>query len=440
MIVTVVGTGYVGLVTGLAFAKLGHEVICIDKEESKIDALKRAQAPIFEPGLEELLKEQTTNGNIRFATSMSVPWSSDIAFIAVGTPSLSTGEADLTAVFEVVDELAQMLQRNSIIGTKSTVPVGTAHKIRMRLALLGRQDISVVSVPEFLREGSAIHDTFHPSRLVFGVRDQRSEQVLRELHAGLDAPIVVTENETAEMIKYASNAFLATKISFINEIANICDRVGADVATVSRAMGLDPRIGSSFLRAGLGYGGSCFPKDTKALVNIAGQADYDFLLLKAVVEVNQLQRLRPLSKLREWLGELRGKTVTLLGTAFKPGTDDVRESPALDLAQVLEADGVIVRFCDPVVRSLEGVFGDPIDVIADAYEALTDADAAVLVTEWNEFIELDWAHVADIMASPYIFDGRNVLDPRKMRTCGIVLSNIGMSAASQNLTLSLIHI
>jgi UDPglucose 6-dehydrogenase len=428
MNVLMIGTGYVGLVTGLCFAKLGHKVTCVDKDPDKIARLQRGKTPIYEPGLEELLHEQMAANMVAFSTDIPVRNDADIALIAVGTPALASGEADLSGVFAAVDELARKLPRNAVLGTKSTVPVSTAIRIRECLATVGRTDISVVSVPEFLREGSAVEDTFHPYRLVFGVMDQHGMDVLSELHAGLDAPIVVTDTSTAEMIKYASNAFLATKISFINEIANICERTGADVSQVAYGMGLDPRIGPYFLRAGLGYGGSCFPKDTRALVNIAGQANYDFQLLKAVVEVNQRQRLEPVGRLHEWLGNLNGRIITLLGVAFKPGTDDVRESPAIELATVLSAEGAVIRFCDPVVRQVSDFLGAPIDVTEDPYEALNGADAAVLVTEWHQFVDLDWSHVAEIMRQPYLFDGRNVLDPRILQDAGIISGNIGRKA------------
>jgi UDPglucose 6-dehydrogenase len=429
MNVLMIGTGYVGLVTGLCFAKLGHRVTCVDKDSEKVSLLQRGRAPIYEPGLEDLLQEQIAAGRVTFTTAVPTLSDADIALIAVGTPALESGEADLSAVFAVVDELALRLPRNAVLGTKSTVPVGTALRIQERLRTAGRTDVSVVSVPEFLREGSAVEDTFHPYRLVFGVMDERGADALKTLHAGLDAPVVITDTSTAEMIKYASNAFLATKISFINEIANICERVGADVDQVAYGMGLDPRIGSSFLRAGLGYGGSCFPKDTRALVNIAGQAKYDFQLLKAVVEVNQRQRLAPVRRLREWLGDFHGKTITLLGVAFKPGTDDVRESPAKELSEVLAAAGASIRFCDPVVRRLNDFLGQSIDVFEDPYDALAGADAAVLVTEWPEFVQLDWQIVATLMRQPFIFDGRNVLDPRSLEAVGITVSNIGRKSS-----------
>jgi UDPglucose 6-dehydrogenase len=425
MNVLVIGTGYVGLVTGLCFAKLGHKVTCVDKDSDKIARLQRGQAPIYEPGLEGLLQEQIAANMVKFSTIIPTPNDADIALIAVGTPALASGEADLSAVFAAVDELAHKLPRSAVLGTKSTVPVGTALRIQERLSAAGRTDISVVSVPEFLREGSAVEDTFHPHRLVFGVMDQRGTDVLSALHEGLDAPIVVTDTSTAEMIKYASNAFLATKISFINEIANICERVGADVSKVATGMGLDPRIGSSFLRAGLGYGGSCFPKDTRALVNIAGSVQYDFQLLKAVVEVNQRQRLQPMNRLREWLTQLQGKVVVLLGVSFKPGTDDIRESPALELTRDLKNAGATVRHCDPVVKEFLDDDGQPITVTDDPFEALRGADAAVLVTEWPLFTKLDWNAVGKVMNRKFLFDGRNVLQREIVESAGFVFSNVG---------------
>jgi UDPglucose 6-dehydrogenase len=435
MNVLVIGAGYVGLVTGLCFAKLGHKVTCVDKDPDKIERLRRGRAPIYELGLEQLLQEQLAANMVTFSTAIPVPNDTDIALIAVGTPALDSGEADLSAVFAAVDELAYALPQNAVLGTKSTVPVGTAVRIQERLAATKRTDISVVSVPEFLREGSALEDTLHPYRLVFGVMDQRGMDVLSALHSGLDAPVVATDTSTAEMIKYASNAFLATKISFINEIANICERVGADVSKVAEGMGLDLRIGSSFLRAGLGYGGSCFPKDTRALVNIAGNVEYDFKLLKAVVEVNQRQRLQPINRLREWLTQLQGKVVVLLGVSFKPGTDDIRESPALELTRDLKNAGAVVRHCDPVVKQFLDSDGQIITVTDDPFEALQGADAAVLVTEWPLFTKLDWNAVGKVMNRKFLFDGRNVLQRETVESAGFVFSNVGYNPSAAYATL-----
>lgn len=425
----VVGTGYVGLVTGICFASHGHQVLCVDKDEAKVAQLRAGVCPIYEDGLETMLQVELARGTLAFATSVPSPSDVDVAMMAVGTPSRSDGAADLTNVFAVARGLAASLRLGAVVATKSTVPVGTGDRLAALFASLGRSDVHVVSVPEFLREGTAVADTLQPSRLVFGVEDAVSAQVLHELHAAVDVPAIVCSRATAEMVKYAANAFLATKISFINEIANICARVDADVAQVALGMGLDPRIGASFLRAGLGYGGSCFPKDTRALVNIAGNVDYDFKLLKAVVEVNQIQRTAPLQQLQSWFGDLRGKRVALLGVAFKPGTDDVRESAALDLAAVLLQAGARLQFYDPVVRNIQHpVGGAKLSVADDAYAALTDADAAIVVTEWRQIVDLDWARVQHLMRQPYVYDGRNVLPPEEMQAWGFTFANVGRRA------------
>lgn len=424
MKILIVGTGYVGLVTGACFARLGHKVVCVDKDTRKIEMLRAGSVPIYEKGLTDLVAEQAAAGRLHFETDMTVCPDAEIALIAVGTPPLPNGEANLTHVFAVVEQLAYVLPSGTVIGTKSTVPVGTAVRISEQLRCLGRADLKVASIPEFLREGSAIEDTLHPHRLVFGVHDAESAQILKRLHEGLDAPVVVCDTQTAEMIKYASNAFLATKISFINEIANICERVDADVSQVAYGMGLDPRIGPSFLRAGLGYGGSCFPKDTRALVNIAGHVDYDFELLRSVVSVNQRQRLEPVHRLREWFGSLAGIQVVLLGITFKPGTDDIRESPAVDVAEALMDEGAKVRFYDPVA-SVIGVRGEEFRVSCNVYESVADTDAAVLITEWPQLLDLDWERVHLNMKQPFLFDGRNVLDPWVLQKAGFTFANIG---------------
>ncbi|MCL6634048.1 MAG: UDP-glucose/GDP-mannose dehydrogenase family protein [Alicyclobacillus herbarius] len=425
MNVLIVGTGYVGLVTGVCFAGLGHQVLCVDVDKDKVSRLQRGEVPMHEPGLADRLTAALTTGRLTFAAEIPKAKATEVALITVGTPSLPDGDVDLRAVWSVVEELAVKLPERAVLGTKSTVPVGTGQAIRRRLDALGRHDLSVVSVPEFLREGSAITDMLHPYRLVFGVTDAHGEAALRALHQGLNAPVLVTDTATAEMMKYASNAFLATKISFINEIANICARTGADVSQVALGMGLDPRIGPAFLRAGLGYGGSCFPKDTRALVHIAGAANHSFQLLKAVVEVNQRQRLQPIKQLRAWFGSLKGLTVVLLGVAFKPGTDDTRESPANDLTMLLQAEGANVRLVDPVVRQVPCLDGGMVPVLADAYSVLTGADAAILVTEWPEFLELDWKKVAALMRRPFVFDGRNVLPSGELQAAGITFANVG---------------
>ncbi|MFB5189217.1 UDP-glucose dehydrogenase family protein [Alicyclobacillus fastidiosus] len=429
MKVLVVGTGYVGLVTGVCLASFGHDVVCVDQDWQKIARLNMGECPIYEDGLEPLLREQLLANRLSFDTAISDSTDCDIALIAVGTPPRNDGSADLASVFEVVSELGHKLKQGAFIGTKSTVPVGTAHSIETFLESMGRQDIRVVSIPEFLREGSALSDTLQPSRLIFGVPDEESLRVLEELHRPLEVPVVACNRATAEMIKYASNAFLATKISFINEIANICERVGADVQQVSQGMGLDPRIGSSFLRAGLGYGGSCFPKDTRALVNIAGDVAYDFKLLKAVVEVNQRQRTEPIRRLRQWFGDLSHIRVTLLGVAFKPGTNDIRESPALEIGERLRSQGAQVQFYDPVVTRFQLQSQEFVRVLDDPYMALEHADAAIIVTEWPEIVDLDWARVGAVMRRRLVFDGRNVLDPAALEEAGFLIENFGFHPA-----------
>lgn len=433
MKVLVIGTGYVGLVTGACLAHHGNHVLCVDYDADKISMLQNGVSPIYEEGLKELIQAELRRGNIEFTTRVpSDNHDVKVALIAVGTPPTEDGAADLQYVFQAAEELAQKLPSGAIVATKSTVPVGTAGRLETLFNDLGRPDIKVASIPEFLREGTAVADTLQPHRLVFGVSDDETLEALRQLHAGIDAPVVPCDRSTAEMIKYASNAFLATKISFINEIANICERVQADVTKVSTGMGLDPRIGPSFLRAGLGYGGSCFPKDTRALVNIAGSVEYDFELLKAVVTVNQRQRLEPVRRLREWLGDFRGKRIALLGIAFKPGTDDVRESPALDLAEIFRREGADIRFTDPVVSHV--LTDDGMCVVSrDIYETLTGSDAAVLVTEWPEFLSLNWSKAYQLMSRPYVFDGRNVLDPAMLTNLGFVHANIGSKTQVQSI-------
>lgn len=423
--VVVLGAGYVGLVTGLCLAKLGHYVEIADVQAARIERLCRGEAPFYEPGLQELLGECLAAGTVRFSHGLRYRLDAEVALIAVGTPALPNGAADVSAVFTATSELAELLPKGSIIAIKSTVPIGTARKIREVLRRSKRSDLGVASVPEFLREGSALHDVFNPSRTVIGLDDERWRDILLELHEGLNAPCVITNTVTAEMIKYASNAFLATKISFINEIANVCARVGADVSQVAAAMGLDPRIGPHFLQAGLGYGGSCFPKDTRALTTMADELGYEFLLLKAVVEVNSRQRRLPLSFIEETLGTLDGKIVALLGVSFKPNTDDVRESPALDLYKAFRERGAHVRLCDPVVKTVYPFLEEDVRVEGDPYVVLSGAHAAVLVTEWHQFIELDWARAVRSMQQPIIFDGRNALDADELARQGAIVANVG---------------
>ena len=421
MRVAVFGAGYVGLVTGACLADLGHEVVVRDILEQRIDALRRGEVPIHEPGLGELLERN--RDRIGFTTEVGEAIEgAEVVFVAVGTPPTVSGDADLTAVWTVVDELAQVDHR-IVLAMKSTVPVGTGVAVRHGLDERGLDHVGYASNPEFTAEGTAVHDFMHPDRIVVGAFDPADAEVLAGLHAGIDAPVIECDVNSAEMIKLAANAFLVTRISFINEIANVCEATGADVVKVAEGIGLDHRLGPHFLRAGIGYGGSCFPKDSLALKQLAANSGYSFQLLNAVIEVNELQKRRVVGKLERHLGALRGKKIALLGLAFKPGTDDMREAPSLVLAARLRAEGADVSAWDPVAGGhplLDGV------AIADsALDALDGADAAVVVTEWPELGELDWAEAGALMRSRVLIDGRNLLDPEELRALGFAYEGIG---------------
>lgn len=424
----IIGAGYVGLVSGACFAEHGNRVICVDNDEEKVRKLKSGVVPVYEPGLEELVERSRGTGRLEFTTDIRYGVEkSDIIFIAVGTPPLPDGDADLSSVKEVAGEIAILLNGYKIVVNKSTVPVGTQKLVRRIIEenRASRYPFDVVSNPEFLREGSAVYDTMHPDRIIIGADSERAAGVMRELYSSFKSPVMVTDPETAEMIKYASNAFLATKISFINEIANICERVGADVEQVARGMGLDSRISPHFLRAGIGYGGSCFPKDTAALVRMGEKAGYSFEILKSVIKVNRLQRFRVVEKLQDALGEIKGKVIGILGLAFKPGTDDVRESPALDIIRKIQEQGGRVKAYDPAAipnarRVLEGV-----EYCNDPYEAAGGTDAVILATEWDEFKKIDLQKVKQLMRRPVFIDGRNIFDPGKMVELGFEYYCIG---------------
>lgn len=410
MNIVVVGTGYVGLVTGVALAHIGHQVTCVDVDEEKVERMKRGVSPIYEPGIEPLMKENMDAGRLFFTTDgASAYQEADVIYIAVGTPENEDGFADLTYLKQAVRDIASAVTKDVIVVTKSTVPVGTNHEIqRMFKQLVPHVHIDVVSNPEFLREGSAIHDTFHGDRIVIGADDERAAAVVADIHRPFGIPIFQTDIRSAEMIKYASNAFLATKISFINEIANICEKVGADIEQVAAGMGMDARIGSSFLRAGIGYGGSCFPKDTKALAKIAANIDHDFELLKAVIEVNNKQQRKLIEKAKERFGRLAGKRVALLGLSFKPNTDDMREAASLVVARELLAEQATVVAYDPIAMSkAKSVLPKEVIYESSVEEALQDADAAMILTEWDEFRQLDLSVYVNKMKTPIIFDGRN---------------------------------
>jgi len=424
--VAIVGGGYVGLTTAACLADLGNEVVVVDIDEAKVASLRRHRLHFYEPGLQEVVERNARGGRLSFTTSYqeAIP-GAEYAFLAVATPEGEGGQADVSAVEKAALSIGECMDGPLVIVNKSTVPIGTGDLVSNLVARRTRHEARVASNPEFLREGSALQDFMNPDRVVIGAHDRSVAEQVAKLYEPLDAPILITDIYTAEMIKYASNAFLATRISFINEIARIAERVGADVKVVADGMGLDHRIGPSFLEAGIGYGGSCFPKDVKALAAIAERYDYHPELLTAVMEINRDQRGLVVAKLEECLGPLRDKSVGLLGLAFKPNTDDMREAPSLDIARVLLALGVQVRAYDPAaVEKARGILPE-IDYKADAYATARGADALVVVTEWNEFRQLDLARVLGLMRSPVLVDGRNIYDPIRMRELGFTYRGIG---------------
>jgi len=423
--VGVIGVGWVGLVTAACFAELGHEVVARDILPEKVEALSRGEVAIHEPGLEDLLRRNAER--ITFTTDMNeLLGSARLLFVCVDTPPTYSGDADLSRVRAVVQELPE--GSDHVLIMKSTVPAGTGQSIRRDMP-----ELAYVSCPEFLKEGTAVADFMHPDRVVVGSDpgDEGAADAVEALYEPLGGEILRTDVASAEMIKLASNAFLATKISFINEIANVCEEVGADVGEVAAGMGLDERIGRSFLRAGIGYGGSCFPKDVSALKMLAGNTGYHFQLLTAVIEVNELQKRRVVGKLEKHLGSLIGKRIALLGLAFKPDTDDMREASSLVLAARLQGEGAEVVAYDPVAHERAAELLSSVEMAASAQEALSGADAAVLVTEWSEFAELDWADAAARMARPFLVDGRNFLEPQKLIDAGFEYEGIGRSISAE---------
>src|SRR3990170_4354029 len=418
----VIGTGYVGLVTAAGFAELGSEVYCIDIDEAKVEGLRQGRIPIWEPGLEELVERH--RGRLHFSTDLSNALEhARLLFVAVGTPPTYSGDADLSAVHAVVEAMPAS-DRHALV-MKSTVPVGTGATIKRLFEEQGKGGFRYVSCPEFLKEGSAVKDFLEPDRVVIGDDGDWAGDAVVELYAPLNAPLVRTDIRSAEMVKLASNAFLATKISFINEIANVCDETGADVVEVARGMGLDQRIGPKFLQAGIGFGGSCFPKDVQALKQLAGNSGYHFQLLNAVIEVNELQKRRVVGKLAKHLGSLRGKTITLLGLAFKPNTNDMREASSLVLASRLLAEGATVRGWDPVSLEEAQALMQGVELCETVLTAVTGADAAVVVTEWPELRGLASSEGRAAMRNPLIVDGRNLLDPEEARAAGFTYEGIG---------------
>jgi UDPglucose 6-dehydrogenase len=420
--IAVIGTGYVGLVTAAGFAELGSDVWCVDVDADKIARLERGEIPIYEPGLAECVARNRER--LHFGTEIAPALEqARLLFVAVGTPPTYSGDADLSAVYAVVGAMPAS-DRHALI-MKSTVPVGTGASIRRAFEEHGKSGFAYVSCPEFLKEGSALKDFLNPDRVVVGDDGDWAGDAVVELYKPLDAPLVRTDVASAEMIKLAANAFLATKISFINEIANVCEETGADVLEVARGMGLDQRIGTHFLKPGIGFGGSCFPKDVSALKQLAGNSGYHFQLLTAVIEVNELQKRRVIGKLQKHLGSLVGKTVALLGLAFKADTDDMREASSLVLAARLQADGARVRAYDPIAEREARKMMVGVEFADSALGALAGADACIIVTEWPEFAELDWAAAADAMSGRVVIDGRNFVDTKAVLASGFAYEGIG---------------
>ena len=431
MHIAVIGTGYVGLVTGACFAEFGVDVTCVDIDSTKIARLIAGEMPIYEPGLEQLVTKNVQSGRLRFTTDLKQAVEQAlVVFLAVGTPPKGDGSPDLSFVEAAARSVAEHMNGYKVIVTKSTVPIGTGEYLRklIRQHLKSSLSFGIVSNPEFLREGAAINDFMRPDRVVVGSSDDEAVAIMRDLYRPLyliEVPFVVTSLEAAELTKYAANAFLATKISFINEIANLCESIGCDVHDVARAIGMDRRIGSKFLHPGPGFGGSCFPKDTQALASVARQFGRDSMIVDAVIEVNRRQRLAMIPKIEELLGDLKGKTVAILGLAFKPETDDMREAPAIDIISGLLERGATVRAYDPVAMTEAAKVLPEVSFAPDEYEAVTDADALVFVTEWNQFRALDMERVRDLMKSPRIADLRNIYDPADMRALGFEYVGVG---------------
>jgi UDPglucose 6-dehydrogenase len=430
--ISVVGTGYVGLVTGTCFADLGVKVTCIDNDKNKIDMLNAGRIPIYEPGLEELVAKNVREDRLRFTSNIEEGvQNSLVIFIAVGTPEKDDGSADLTYVDQVARAIAMNMKDYKVIITKSTVPVGTGAHIREVIEQNQREKINfdVVSNPEFLREGSAIADFQKPDRIVIGADSDQAIAIMKDLYRPLflgETPFIITNIESSEMIKYASNAFLATKISFINDIANLCELVGADVQTVAKGMGLDTRIGPQFLHAGPGYGGSCFPKDTKAIVNIAKNAGYELAVVPAAIEVNEMQKLRMVDKIVAALGgSVKGKKIGFLGLAFKPDTDDMREAPSIVIINKLQEMGAKIKAYDPAAIAESKKVLKDVEFADDPYSAVETCDACVLVTEWNQFRNMELDKIKNLLKEPVFIDLRNVYNPSRMRSAGFKYFCIG---------------
>jgi UDPglucose 6-dehydrogenase len=447
MHISIIGTGYVGLVTGACFAEFGISVTCVDKDEGKIRLLKKGKIPFYEPGLDELVRRNTNQKRLQFSTNIGkAVQSSLVIFIAVGTPRRGDGSADLKYVEEVAKEISKHLNGYKVIVTKSTVPVGTGEKLHEIISrnLKEKVDFDIASNPEFLREGSAIEDFMRPNRVVIGAKSQQAIAIMKDLYEPLyliETPFIITNIETAELIKYASNSFLATKISFINEMANLCETVGGDIHMVAKAMGLDQRIGKKFLHPGPGYGGSCLPKDTNALIKIAEEHKVRLRIVEAATQVNEEQKEKMVRKIKKEMGKLKGKTIAILGLSFKPNTDDIRDAPSLHIMKSLLKEGAKIRTYDPAVKSKkliltskEFIGDDPparlrsserIRYAKDAYDAVRDADALIIVTEWNQFRNLDLNRIRKLMKEHCFFDLRNIYEPQKMKEMGFRYFSVG---------------
>lgn len=428
MKITIIGTGYVGLITGVGLAKLGHSVTCFDINSEKIERIKQGELPIYECGLNELINEEYENSHLTFTASRLTAFNDvEFIFIAVGTPSLLDGTADLTYIRSACDDIGTYVNNDIIVVTKSTVPVGTNDAMRewIEEKLQGRHELHIVSNPEFLREGSGIYDFFHGDRIVIGACSEEAARKVENLYSKLSLKTYITDIRSAEMIKYASNAFLATKISFINEISNICEQVGADILDVSTGMGMDKRIGASFLNAGIGYGGSCFPKDTKALVQIAGNVSHDFRLLKAVIEVNNKQQLLLIEKAKKMI-DMKKKRIAVLGAAFKPNTDDIREAPSLIIIQELINIGADVIVYDPqAIQNVKGLFGNAIRYAECIDESIRAANAVFIVTEWESIRNYPLEKYVQLMREPILFDGRNCYTNEDAEKQGLDYYSVG---------------
>jgi UDPglucose 6-dehydrogenase len=421
MRIAVIGTGYVGLSTGVCLAEIGHHVTCIDTSEEKIKMLLEGKSPIYEPGLEELMTKNMNANRLQFTTSHQMGVAeSKIMIMAVGTPQKNSGEADLSYLFQAVLDAAPFMEKGTILVIKSTVPVGTNEKVKELLDQFGPKGVSipVVSNPEFLRQGSAVSDTLHPDRIVIGCETKEAAFVIKEMYAPLQAPVVITDSRSAEMIKYAANVFLATKISFINNIGNLCEAVGANVEDVSKGMGLDTRIGAAFLQSGIGYGGSCFPKDVSALLAIAQENQVPFTMIEETMRINNRQKHLLVLKALERFGNLKHKKIALLGFSFKPETDDMRETPSITIIDSLLKEGATVIGYDPVATdNAKNIFREQISYASSVKEALHSADAALLVTEWKEFKQMKLSDMISVMKEPIIFDGRNCFSTEEINAC-----------------------